>query len=106
MVLKRPSRRDLQPRFAGRDTRHWALVLVVLAGALGISMVERWMRPREAPVSGRAMVSDGDTLTIAGVRVRLIDIDAPESSNLPRPAVTSGRGRQASQSARTSAAAT
>ena len=78
MVLKRPSRRDLQPRFAGRDTRHWALVLVVLVGALGISMAERWMRPQEAPVSGRAMVSDGDTLTIAGVRVRLIDIDAPE----------------------------
>lgn len=75
---KRPLRLDLQARSASRDTRRWALVLVVLAGAFGISTVERWMRPQEAPVTGRAIVADGDTLTIAGVRIRLIDIDAPE----------------------------
>ena len=75
---RRPPRFDLPTRFAGRDTRHWALVLVVLAAALGISTAERWMRPQEAPVTGRAMVADGDTLTVAGIRIRLIDIDAPE----------------------------
>ncbi len=75
---RRPPRSDLQARFARRDTRHWVLVLVVLAGALGISTVERWMRPQEAPVTGHAMVADGDTLTVAGIRIRLIDIDAPE----------------------------
>lgn len=63
---------------AGLDTRRWMVVLVVLAGSLGVYAIERWMRPPEAPVTGRAMVADGDTLTIAGIRIRLIDIDAPE----------------------------
>jgi len=63
---------------AGLDTRRWVVVLVVLAGSLGVYAIERWMRPPATPVAGRAMVADGDTLTIAGIRIRLIDIDAPE----------------------------
>lgn len=51
---------------------------VVLVGSLGIYAVERWMRPPDAPVIGNAFVVDGDTLSISGTRIRLIDIDAPE----------------------------
>ena len=51
---------------------------MVLIVSLGIYMVERWMRPPDAPIVGNAFVADGDTLTISGTRIRLIDIDAPE----------------------------
>ncbi len=51
---------------------------MVLIGSLGIYMVERWMRAPDAPIVGNAFIADGDTLTIAGTRIRLIDIDAPE----------------------------
>ncbi len=54
------------------------LALAVLAGSLGIYAIEHWMRPPEAPITGRAIVADGDTLTIDGTRIRLVDIDAPE----------------------------
>jgi endonuclease YncB( thermonuclease family) len=50
----------------------------VLIGSLGIYAVERWMRPPGAPIIGSAFVIDGDTLSISGTRIRLIDIDAPE----------------------------
>lgn len=53
-------------------------MVIVLIGSLGIYAVERWMRAPDDPVSGNAFVADGDTLTIAGTRIRLIDIDAPE----------------------------
>lgn len=76
--LKRPRWSGAQTHRASLDTRRWTLVLVVLAGSLGIYAIERLMRPPEAPVTGRAMVADGDTLTIAGTRIRLVDIDAPE----------------------------
>lgn len=62
----------------GTDTRRWIVVLVVLAGSLCVYAVERWLRPPDAPITGSAFVIDGDTLTIAGVRIRLLDIDAPE----------------------------
>lgn len=61
-----------------RDGRRWAVMVIVLIGSLGVYAVERWMRPQGAPVVGNAVVADGDTLTIAGTRIRLIDIDAPE----------------------------
>ncbi|CAN5147152.1 hypothetical protein BH10PSE10_BH10PSE10_23190 [soil metagenome] len=53
-------------------------MVIVLIGSLGIYGVEKWMRKPDAPVVGNAFVADGDTLTISGTRIRLIDIDAPE----------------------------
>lgn len=53
-------------------------MLIVLIGSLGVYAVERWMRTPDAPVAGNAAVADGDTLTISGTRIRLVDIDAPE----------------------------
>lgn len=53
-------------------------MLIVLIGSLGIYVAEKWMQPTGAPIVGNAFVTDGDTLTISGIRIRLIDIDAPE----------------------------
>lgn len=49
------------------DKRVCLLALAVLLGAAA-----------PAPIVGRARVVDGDTLTVAGVRVRIWGIDAPE----------------------------
>jgi len=63
---------------ASRETRRWTVVVIVLIGSLIIYGVERLIRTQDAPVVRNAFVVDGDTLTIAGKRIRLIDIDAPE----------------------------
>lgn len=55
------------------------LVAVVALAALAI------LRPSgeaEAPVAGPAQVVDGDTLTVAGQRIRLHGVDAPETNQL------------------------
>lgn len=62
----------------GSQTGRGLVVAVVLIGSLGIYAVERWLRPPDAPIVGNAFVVDGDTLSISGTRIRLIDIDAPE----------------------------
>jgi endonuclease YncB( thermonuclease family) len=62
----------------GSETRRWGITVIVLIGSLGIYGVQRWMRPPDAPIVGSAFVVDGDTLSISGTRIRLIDIDAPE----------------------------
>lgn len=62
----------------GADTRRWIIIVVVLMGSLAVYGLERWLRNPDAPLIGSAFVADGDTLTIAGVRIRMVDIDAPE----------------------------
>lgn len=58
--------------------RRAARVLSLAAGAwLALTSVAA-----EADVSGRAVVVDGDTIEVAGERVRLHGIDAPESRQL------------------------
>ena len=52
--------------------------LLVLVAALAVYSLERWMKTPDGPLVGSAHVADGDTLTVAGTRVRLVDIDAPE----------------------------
>lgn len=53
-------------------------MVIVLIGSLGVYAVERLIRTPDTPIVGNAFVADGDTLTISGTRIRLIDIDAPE----------------------------
>lgn len=75
-MTKRPQQRG--PVRYGSDTRRWTVMIIVLVGSLGVYVAERWMRTPDTPVSGNAFVADGDTLTISGTRIRLVDIDAPE----------------------------
>lgn len=53
-------------------------MVIVLVCSLGVYGIERWLRKPDTPIIGNAFVVDGDTLAISGVRVRLVDIDAPE----------------------------
>ncbi len=54
----------------------WLVIVAVLA------VVAHYMQPPTRtpgePVTGRAHVIDGDSLEVAGVRIRLFGIDAPE----------------------------
>lgn len=67
-----------QAPLRGSDTKRWIVMVVVLIGSLGVYAVERLLRQPDAPLVGIASVADGDTLTISGTRIRLVDIDAPE----------------------------
>lgn len=55
-----------------RLRRLMAATLLTLAGAASASGT--------APIGGRASVIDGDTLEVAGIRIRLHGLDAPEST--------------------------
>jgi endonuclease YncB( thermonuclease family) len=80
MSLQRSRWQQPRPPVSRVDsqTGRGLVVAVVLIGSLGIYAAERWMRPPDAPIVGNAFVVDGDTLSISGTRIRLIDIDAPE----------------------------
>ncbi|MEW6767701.1 MAG: thermonuclease family protein [Pseudomonadota bacterium] len=71
------------------ENRRWTVMLIVLIGSLAVYAVERWLRKPDAPIVGTAFVVDGDTLAISGVRIRLLDIDAPELDQN----CTDGQGR-------------
>lgn len=65
--------------------RHLMLLGALILGALGVARLELpWNRPDLTPPAradfgGVALVHDADTLTIAGRRVRLDGVDAPET---------------------------
>ncbi len=50
----------------------------LLAIALLIGLL--WPTPARADITGKPRVIDGDTIEIAGERIRLHGIDAPESA--------------------------
>jgi endonuclease YncB( thermonuclease family) len=54
------------------------VTFVLLALLLAVYGYRQWTAEPLAPVNGRAHVADGDSIEIAGVRVRLEGIDAPE----------------------------
>lgn len=77
--MNRPQRRQRSwPPLRGTDSKRWIVMVVVLIGSLGVYAVDRLLRTPDAPIIGNAFVADGDTLTISGTRIRLVDIDAPE----------------------------
>jgi endonuclease YncB( thermonuclease family) len=82
-----PSRPKRRARKAAARTRiHPLLVFLLLAALLGAHAlgVFPWARdriigpPGTFDISGTASIVDGDTLTVAGTRIRLSGIDAPE----------------------------
>jgi endonuclease YncB( thermonuclease family) len=64
-------------RTQGVDTRP-AVALAVLAALLAAYVYKYW--EPQSPLIGTARVVDGDTIDIAGTRIRLEDIDAPEAN--------------------------
>ena len=63
----------------------WSAVLALVAAglfALPSTVSSRTSDDDTAVVSGRAKVLDGDTIEIAGTRIRLEGIDAPESAQM------------------------
>jgi endonuclease YncB( thermonuclease family) len=56
----------------------WILIVAVVAYAA--QRIGRFdLRAPGAPVSGAARIIDGDSLEVAGVRIRIFGIDAPEA---------------------------
>jgi endonuclease YncB( thermonuclease family) len=54
------------------------LVMLLAACLIGVHTYSRRDREPQRPVAGRARIVDGDTIEIAGTRIRLQGIDAPE----------------------------
>lgn len=66
------------PRGGWRSTLRADLVVALVIFAALTVGVERLNRPEEYRGSGAVSVHDGDTLTLKGEKIRLLDIDAPE----------------------------
>jgi endonuclease YncB( thermonuclease family) len=62
------------------DHLNSALACLVLAGSLAALAIPE--PQAQVTISGYAQAIDGDTLIVAGVRVRLAEIDAPERDQL------------------------
>lgn len=72
----------------------WLLAAAIL-GLLAL-LAARLDDVGEQRLDGRAIINDGDTLTLAGQRIRLLGIDAPEHDQVcQRKAVDYACGRQA-----------
>ena len=62
------------------------LLIIAIVAAIGSGVREWHTRPNAAPprtgevITGRPRVVDGDSLEVAGHRIRLFGIDAPEST--------------------------
>lgn len=56
----------------------WIRLLVVLLLFTAAAVVAARLDPLPPPLAGMARAGDGDSLTLAGERVRLLGIDAPE----------------------------
>lgn len=80
-------------RSAGRRYAEYALTLVLFL-ALAV-VAARLDRTESVRPEGRAVVNDGDTLTLAGRRIRLRGIDAPEyNQSCTRAGAAYACGRQ------------
>ncbi len=54
------------------------MVAILLLGSLGYYAYKYWTRVPLVPLTGAATAADGDSIEIAGNRIRLEGIDAPE----------------------------
>ncbi|MCR4266708.1 thermonuclease family protein [Nitratireductor sp. ZSWI3] len=71
------------------------LFALCVIGVLAVA-VDRLQRLNTRSLSGAVTVNDGDTLTLSGVRIRLLGLDAPEfQQTCSRRGVTYSCGREA-----------
>jgi endonuclease YncB( thermonuclease family) len=59
------------------NTELW-IAIAVAAGLGGYQLYQHWNAEPRSPIIGGARVIDGDTIDIAGTRIRLEGLDAPE----------------------------
>jgi endonuclease YncB( thermonuclease family) len=85
-----------------RRPRRLALVALLALAALAAALWERQTGPPvEAYITGHATVHDADTITVAGGRIRLDGIDAPElAQTCERAGVPWPCGRDAAEALR------
>lgn len=65
-----------------RRLRRRALLLLLALGAAGLGYLGLSVGDGRADIAGPAQVVDGDTLTVAGQRIRLEGVDAPEAGQM------------------------
>lgn len=75
---QRPRRRPYQQRLRSTWRKFFDYTLAVLFLALVALVVARFDRVSTRQESGKAIVNDGDTITLGNERIRLRGIDAPE----------------------------
>lgn len=84
MIRRAVRRRKGRPRGGLRLALDALLALAVLAAFALVSLRLEWGETRQS--TGRPVVNDGDSLTLAGERIRLRGIDAPEFGQTCRKA--------------------
>lgn len=62
-----------------RNVKPWIGIAASAAVLAILLLADRWLIGPLVEISGRAVVHDGDTLSIAGERFRLDGLDAPEA---------------------------
>ena len=82
--------------------RRWLRLVVVVLLGLAAAVLAARLDPLPSPLAGTARAGDGDSLTMAGQRIRLLGIDAPEldqtcsrADGQPWPCGTAARRRLA-----------
>ncbi len=77
MARKFPKQPTGRPAAKPVDARA-LLIVIMFVGSLGYYAYKYWTTTPPGPLSGAAVVVDGDSLEISGTRIRLEGIDAPE----------------------------
>jgi endonuclease YncB( thermonuclease family) len=73
------ARASVRTARASVQSARWLVGVVLAACLLAFYASRHWNAPPRTAIVGKAWVIDGDTIEIAGTRIRLEGIDAPES---------------------------
>jgi len=73
-----PARAGARTSRASTQSVRFLIGLIVAASLVTFYAYQRWNAPAPTAIVGKAWVIDGDTIEIAGTRIRLEGIDAPE----------------------------
>jgi endonuclease YncB( thermonuclease family) len=61
-----------------QDTVRFLVGIILVVCLVGFHVYKHWNAPPQAPITGKAWVIDGDTISLADSHIRLEGIDAPE----------------------------